>query len=104
MILSDDVGGVCQDASRTVFARSASVGQLIIAGRVKSRDHALGQIALLGDRPLVVALQEHCSGEALPAASSGKMPTTSVRRLICLVTRCRGLVDQILRQWLTGKA
>ena len=34
----------------------------------------------------------------------GKIPTTSVRRLISLLTRSRGLVDQILRQCASGKS
>jgi hypothetical protein len=33
-----------------------------------------------------------------------KMPTTSVRRLISLFSRSSGLLDQICRQWATGKA
>src|SRR4051794_40453435 len=38
------------------------------------------------------------------AVSSGKMPTTSVRRLTSLFSRSSGLVDQILRQWACGKS
>src|SRR3954451_23658126 len=38
------------------------------------------------------------------AASSGKMPTTSVRGLTSLFSRSSGLVDQILRQWAWGKS
>ena len=37
-------------------------------------------------------------------AGSAKTPTTSVRRLISLFSRSRGLVDQIFFQWATGKA
>ncbi len=36
-------------------------------------------------------------------ASSGKTPTTSVRRLISLFSRSSGFVDQTLRQWSAGK-
>ena len=36
----------------------------------------------------------------MTAASFGKMPTTSVRRLISLLSRSSGLFDQIWRQWL----
>src|SRR3954447_15270337 len=36
--------------------------------------------------------------------SSGKMPTTSVRRLTSLFSRSSGLVLQILRQWACGKS
>lgn len=38
------------------------------------------------------------------AVSLGKMPTTSVRRLISLFSRSKGLIDQILRQCPIGKA
>src|SRR3712207_7004385 len=37
------------------------------------------------------------------AGSLGKMPTTRARRLISLLTRSSGLVDQIFGQWLRGK-
>src|SRR3990170_2853502 len=40
----------------------------------------------------------------LTAGLLGKMPTTSVRRLISLFSRSRGLFDQIWRRWATGKA
>src|SRR5215207_660709 len=40
----------------------------------------------------------------MTAASLGKIPTTRARLLISLLTRSRGLVDQILGQWLRGKA
>ena len=40
----------------------------------------------------------------LAAALLGKMPTTSVRRLISLFSRSSGLLDQICRQFATGKA
>ena len=40
----------------------------------------------------------------LVAALLGKMPTTSVRRLISLFSRSSGLFDQICRQCATGKA
>ena len=40
----------------------------------------------------------------ITAASFGKMPTTRERRLISLLRRSRGLVDQILRQCYLGNA
>ena len=40
----------------------------------------------------------------MTAAVLGKIPTTRERRLISLLTRSRGLVDQIFRQWAWGKA
>jgi hypothetical protein len=40
----------------------------------------------------------------LVAVLLGKMPTTSVRRLISLFSRSSRLLDQICRQWATGKA
>jgi len=40
----------------------------------------------------------------LVAVLLGKMPTTSVRRLISLFSRSSGLLDQICRQWATVKA
>ena len=39
----------------------------------------------------------------ITAAAFGKIPTTRLRRLISLLTRSSGLVDQILRQWAFGK-
>ena len=49
-----------------------------------------------------------CSARTAPtrrrtAGRLGKMPTTSVRRLISLLRRSRGLLDQIFFQWATGK-
>jgi hypothetical protein len=38
----------------------------------------------------------------MTAAALGKMPTTRLRRLISLLTRSSGFVDQILRQWAFG--
>ncbi len=37
------------------------------------------------------------------AGRFGKMPTTSVRRLISLLRRSCGLFDQTCLQWATGK-
>ena len=39
----------------------------------------------------------------MTAAALGKIPTTRLRRLISLLTRSSGLVDQILRQWALGE-
>ena len=49
-----------------------------------------------------------CSARTAPtrqrtAGRLGKMPTTSVRRLISLLRRSRGLLDQIFFQWTAGK-
>src|SRR3954452_20454284 len=40
----------------------------------------------------------------ITAASLGKIPTTRARRLISLLTRSSGLVDQIFDQWARGNA
>ena len=56
-------------------------------------DGKSGQIAA-GDLPLVVLLGEDCSMSLRTAARFGKMPTTSVRRLISLLRRSWGLFDQ----------
>lgn len=37
-------------------------------------------------------------------ASLAKLPTALVRRLISPLTRSRGFVDQIVRQWACGNA
>jgi hypothetical protein len=50
-----------------------------------------------------VLLCQHGSDEAVMAARLGKMPTTSVRRRISLLRRSSGLLDQIWRQWVSGK-
>src|SRR5215218_2824309 len=40
----------------------------------------------------------------MTAGSLGKMPTTRARRLISLLTRSSGYVDQVLAQWLRRNA
>lgn len=93
--------GCQQDGLRSVHLHR----RLIIADGVKERHRALGEVAPVGDCPFVVDLeQEPHRPSRSTAASFGKMPTTSVRRSISLLTRSSGLVDQILRQWPTGKA
>ena len=66
VIRSDGVGGVNQDASNRLDAPSASLftfpGRAIIGGQVKPGRRALGEVAALGDRPLVVDLEEDRPG------------------------------------------
>ena len=57
-------------------------------------------VACEGCPPLARLVQQYADVQPLQAGpgSLGKMPTTSVRRLISLLSRSSGLVDQILRQ------
>jgi hypothetical protein len=48
--------------------------------------------------PLVVLLDQTDPARRSRAAGLGNTPTTSVRRLISLITRSSGFVDQICRQ------
>ena len=60
-----------------------------------------GEVAAL-DQPLVVLLAQQRAGEPITAWSLGKIPTTSVRLPISLLTRSNGLVERILVQCSLG--
>jgi hypothetical protein len=72
----------------------------------------LGEIAAVADLPFVLRLDQHRAGQPKQGGGVGEVPTsgrcpqrtTSVRRLISLFSRSRGLVDQIFFQWPIGKA
>ena len=54
------------------------------------------------DGPFVVLLGQDGANQAAHGCRLGKMPTTSVRRLILLLRRSKGLLDQIFFQWRQG--
>ena len=56
-----------------------------------------------GFGPFVVLFGQHGADEADQGVAVGKMPTTSVRRRISLLSRSWGLFDQIWRQICLGK-
>ena len=74
-----------------------------IAVGVEQRHGSFGEVAAFAGLPLVVHVGEHAPTRRMTAASLGKIPTTRERRLISLLTRSSGLVDQILRQCARGK-
>ena len=53
---------------------------------------------------IVVDVGRTAPTRRMTEASLGKMPTTRARRLISLLSRSSGLVDQILDQWARGNA
>lgn len=55
----------------------------------------LGGVAAVGALPFVVLLDQDVPAGRRRAAGLGKVPTVSVRRLISLLTRSSGFVDQI---------
>ena len=74
MILSDGRMASVQDASSRLLPPSTSFVMPSSSGPVKQRHGALGEVAPLGDRPLVVDLEQDGPARRRTAASSGKMP------------------------------
>ena len=57
-----------------------------------------GEVAAVGDLPFVVHVGQHSADEADGGGLVGEDPDHPGAALISLLTRSRGLVDQILRE------
>ena len=62
-----------------------------------------GHVAGALDGPFVILLEQDCADEPDDGPSLGKMPTTSVRRLISPLSRSRPLVECSFDQCSAGK-
>jgi hypothetical protein len=62
-----------------------------------------GEVAAVVGDPLWWVSIKTAPTSLITAAALGKIPTTRLRRLISLLRRSSGLVDQILRQWALGR-
>ena len=80
------------------------LGGGLAVGLGKDERHRLsGEVTAL-HQPLVVLLEQQRAGQADHRLVVGKIPTTSERRPISLLTRSSGLVERILVQCSDGNA
>jgi hypothetical protein len=87
-------------AARVHSAAAQHEGEIIAHGRDRFQDHVASPL----HSPLVVLLEQDRTDQPVIAASSGKMPTTSVRRLTSLLMRSSGWVEWSLARCSLGKA
>ena len=73
---------------------------LIVADRTESFEREIAPLQL----PLVVLLEQERADEPDDRGSLGKMPTTSVRRLISALSLSSGLVEAICLRCARGKS
>jgi hypothetical protein len=62
----------------------------------------LGQVVAAGNQPLIVLLDEQCTGQPQQGSVVREDPPTSVRRPISRLTRSSGLVERSLDQCSRG--
>ena len=97
-------------ALASALSGKGRVGQMTIAGnptRLSSLRAAM--VSRVMYRARWTAHSSFCSNKIAPtsrtiASSLGKIPTTSVRRLISPLSRSRPLVEWIFDQWSAGKS
>ena len=85
----------------------SGLGRVVGSGEAELSHGGFGQVAAVGDRALVVGLARTSAESRCKAAVFERIPTTSVRRLTSFVQplwRTGGLVDQTLRQRVSGKS
>jgi hypothetical protein len=71
---------------------------------VRDLECVIGDVAAFGGDHFVVDLTSRAPKRRITEALSGKIPTTSVRRLSSRLRRSMGLFDQILDQCAGGNA
>ena len=93
----------CRAGSALVSLCRHELGGRHLLGRSREERHgAFREVAAVADLPLVMGLDQDRPGQPQQGLGVGEDPTTSVRRLISLLSRSKGLVDQTFLQWLGG--